>query len=118
ALVSRTTEQVEGVAADINASGGRALPLPADITDVDALDGLVERTVEEFGGLDAVVNCAGGGDMWRPFLENTAEELETGFHFNVTVPFALVQRAVPRLLERPGSSVLNIVSGAIQNPTR
>ena len=118
ALVSRTKEQVDGTAADINGAGGRALALPADVTDVEALPGLIDRAVDEFGGLDTVVNCAGGGDMWRSFLDNSADEMETAFHFNVTVPFALVQRATPQLLERPGSSVINIVSGAIQNPTR
>jgi NAD(P)-dependent dehydrogenase (short-subunit alcohol dehydrogenase family) len=119
ALVSRTKEQVEGTAAELNEGGeGRALPLPADVTDLDTLPGLVERVVGEFGGLDVVVNCAGGGDMWRAFLDNTVEEVESAFHFNVTVPFALVQAATPQLLERPGSSVINIISGAIANPTR
>ncbi len=118
ALVSRTKEQVEAVASGINSSGGRAVALPADITDVGGLEQLVERTVEEFGGLDTIVNCAGGGDMWRAFLENTAEELESAFHFNVAVPVELVRVAVPHLLERPGASVVNIVSGAINLQVR
>src|SRR6516165_2519723 len=52
ALVSRTKDQVEGVAANIKASGGRAVAMPADITDLTVLSGLIERTVDEFGGLD------------------------------------------------------------------
>ncbi len=112
-LVARTKDQVEGTAAEINASGGRAIALAADITDLSVLGGLIERAVGEFGGLDAVVNCAGGGDMWRAFLDDSAEELESAFHFNVTVPTELVRLAVPHLLERPGASVVNIVSGAI-----
>jgi 7-alpha-hydroxysteroid dehydrogenase len=118
ALVARTKEQVEGVAARINSSGSRALALPADLNDLDVLPGLIERTIDEFGGLDTVVNCAGGGDMWRAFLENTADELESAFHFNVAVPFELVRLAVPRLLERPGASVINIVSSAINLQVR
>ena len=118
ALVARTAEQVESVAADINSSGGNALAVPTDITDLSVLPGLVETVAGELGGLDAVVNCAGGGDMWRAFLDNTAEELEEAFHFNVTAPFALVQAAVPHLLERPGASVLNIVSSAIELQAR
>jgi NAD(P)-dependent dehydrogenase (short-subunit alcohol dehydrogenase family) len=117
-LVSRTKEQVDGTAAEINGAGGRALPLPTDVTDVAALGGVIERAVGEFGGLDVVVNCAGGGDMWRALLDNTTEELEEAFHFNVVAPFQLVKEAVPHLLERPGSSVLNIVSGAIHQPSR
>lgn len=118
ALVSRTKEQVEGVAKDLNASGGRAIAIPTDISDLDELEGLIERTVGEFGGIDMVVNNAGGGDMWRAFLENTAQELESAFHFHVAVPFELVRLAVPHLLERPGASIINIVSGAIDLEVR
>jgi 7-alpha-hydroxysteroid dehydrogenase len=118
ALVSRTKEQVDKVAADITASGGRAFALPADLNDPAVLGGVIDRTVDELGGLDTVVNCAGGGDMWRAFLENTVDELESAFHFNVAVPFELVRLAVPHLLERPGASVVNIVSGAIDLQVR
>ena len=118
ALVARTKEQVEGVADGITAAGGRALALPTDVTDLGALAGLVERTVDEFGGLDTVVNCAGGGDMWSAFLDETTDELESAFHFNVAVPVELVRLAVPHLLERPGASVVNIVSGAINLQVR
>ncbi|HEY6531901.1 MAG TPA: glucose 1-dehydrogenase [Acidimicrobiales bacterium] len=118
ALVSRTKEQVDGVASDLNAAGGTALALPTDITDLSVLPGVVDRVVGEFGGVDTVVNCAGGGDMWRPFLDNTSEELEEAFHFNVAAPFALVQAATPSMLERPGASVVNIVSAAIELEAR
>jgi len=118
ALVSRTKEQVEEVAAAINASGGRALAVPADLTDFAALPGLIERVVDELGGLDSVVNCAGGGDMWKALLDERPDELESAFHFNVAAPFELVRLAVPHLLERPGASVLNIISSAIELQTR
>jgi len=118
ALVARTKEQVDQVAADITAAGGRAVALPADVTDLGALPGLIERTVDELGGLDTVVNCAGGGDMWRAFLDNTPDELQTAFHFNVMAPVELVRLATPHLLERPGASVVNIVSGAIDLQVR
>jgi 7-alpha-hydroxysteroid dehydrogenase len=118
ALVARTKEQVEGVAADLNASGGRAVAIPTDVTDFSGLQRLIDRVVGEFGGLDTVVNCAGGGDMWHAFLDNSTAELEEDFHFNVVAPFELIRLAVPHLLERPGASVLNVVSGAINMQTR
>ena len=118
ALVARTKEQVEGVAADLNASGGRAIALPTDVTDLGVLKGLIDRTIGEFGGLDTVVNCAGGGDMWSAFFDTSVEDLESAFHFNVAAPVELVRLAAPHLLERPGASVVNIVSGAINLQTR
>src|SRR3990167_1924464 len=76
ALVSRTTEQVEAVAKDLETSGGRALALPADVTQLSALPEIVARAVDALGGLDIIVNCAGGGDLWRPFLDTRVEHLE------------------------------------------
>jgi 7-alpha-hydroxysteroid dehydrogenase len=118
ALVSRSKDQLETTAKDITADGGTALPLPVDITDVNNLPGAVDTVISELGGLDVVVNCAGGGDMWRPITDNTVDELEEAFHFNVSAPFELVRVATPKLLERPGASIINIVSGAIRVPTR
>src|SRR5262249_30768384 len=83
-----------------------------------ALPDVVARTVRDLGRLDTVVNCAGGGDLWRALLDNTVDELEEAFHFNVSAPFELVRCAVPHLLEQPGASVINIVSAAIEMPAR
>jgi 7-alpha-hydroxysteroid dehydrogenase len=80
---------------EIEAAGGAALALPADVADVDALPALVERTVDELGRLDIVVNNAGGGLEWHPFLETSVEQLERAFHFTVSSPFRLCQLAVP-----------------------
>lgn len=118
AVVARTTADVERVAADLTAAGATALPLTADLTDLASLPDLVQRCVDGLGGLDVVVNCAGGGDLWRALPDNTAEELATAFHLNVAAPFELVRLAVPHLLERPGASVINIISGAIHQPAR
>jgi 7-alpha-hydroxysteroid dehydrogenase len=118
ALVSRTKENVERVAAEINARGGKAFGFPTDITDLAALPDLVDRVVGDLGGLDSVVNCAGGGDMWRAILDNTVEELAEAFQFHVSAPFELVRLATPHLLERPGASIVNIISSAIHLPTR
>ena len=118
ALIARTAEQLDATADEIRAAGGQALTLPADVTDLSQLPGLVDKTVSELGGLDILVNCAGGGDMWRPFLDTTVDALEEAFHFNVSVPFELARLCVPQMLERPGASIVNIVSHAISLETR
>lgn len=48
-----------GVVAEIEASGGRAMPDTTSVTDFDGVKSLVERTVDAFGRLDGVVNNAG-----------------------------------------------------------
>ena len=56
--------------------------------------------------------------MWRTLLDTRVEDLESAFRFNVSVPFELARLAVPHLLERPGASILNIVSAAIELQVR
>lgn len=108
-LAARTEAQLEEVAADVRASGGEALVVPCDVSELDVLDNLVNRTVETFGGVDIVVNNA-GGSMPNAFLDTSVRAFEKAFHFNVTTAFRLTQLAVPHMLDREGASVVNISS--------
>jgi 7-alpha-hydroxysteroid dehydrogenase len=94
-LTARTPEQLDVVAEEVRALGRRALVLPADVNELEALDDIVARTIEEFGGVDIVVNNA-GGTMPRPFLDTSAGFMERAFHFNVTTAFALTKAATRR----------------------
>jgi 7-alpha-hydroxysteroid dehydrogenase len=117
AVVARTQSDVEKVASEIVATGGRALAIAADVKDLEGLPNVIERTVEEFGGLDILVNNA-GGEISPPFMETRPEHLEEAFHFNVVVPFELSRLAVPHLLERPGASIINISSCIVMKSIR
>jgi 7-alpha-hydroxysteroid dehydrogenase len=118
ALVARTAAEVHAVAADVQAAGGSALALRADINDLGQLPGLIEQTVGKLGGLDVVVNNAGGGFEWRQFSDMRVEQLEGAFHFNVAAPFELCRLAVPHLLDRPGASIINIASTTVGKALR
>lgn len=108
-LAARTESQLEDVAADARASGGEAVVVPCDVSDLDTLDHLVATAVEAFGGIDVVVNNA-GGSMPRAFLDTSVRAFEKAFHFNVTTAFRLTQLAVPHMLGRENASVVNISS--------
>ena len=60
-LIARGQEALDATVAEIAAAGGRALALPADVTDETAVEGAVARLVGEFGGLDIVIANAGAG---------------------------------------------------------
>ena len=108
-LTARTEEQLQLVAEQVEALGRRAVVLPMDVNDTEALGGLVEAARREFGGLDIVVNNA-GGSMPRAFLDTSERAFEKAFHFNVTTAFALSKVAVPAMIEGGGGSIVNISS--------
>jgi 7-alpha-hydroxysteroid dehydrogenase len=108
-LASRTKEQLEAVAADVTGMGRRALVVPTDVNDNDAVQAIVQQTIDEFGRIDVVVNNA-GGTMPRPMLDTSAGYLERAFHFNVTSAFVLSKAAAPHMLEAGEGSIVNIGS--------
>lgn len=117
AVTGRTLGEIEAVAAEIRAGGGQAVAIQADISDAAQLPGLIERTVAELGGLDVVINNAGGA-MSPAFVDTRYEELEEHFHLIVSMPFELSRLALPHLLERPGASIINILSPGSYKATR
>ena len=108
-ISSRTTEQLEAVAAQIEAVGRRALVVPADLSDLDAVAALAERAKDAFGRLDIVVNNV-GGSMPRPFMDTSPRRLIEAFSWNVATAHALTRAAVPIMLETGGGAVVGISS--------
>ncbi len=110
-ISARTESQLADVAKQIEAAGRRAVVVPADLSDLDAVAGLADAAREAFGRLDVVVNNV-GGSMPREFAKTAPRHMEDAFHFNVSTAHALTRAAVPLMLDgqAPGTS-----AGAIVN---
>ncbi len=112
-LSSRTEAQLREVAEQVEAVGRRAVVVPADLSDLDAVAGLAQRAYDELGRIDVVVNNV-GGTIPNAFLDTTTDYLEEAFRFNVSTAHALSRAAVPLMLKdaedgRAGS-IVNISS--------
>src|SRR5690242_10959 len=57
-LIARGTQALQGAAAEVEQRGGKALALPLDIADPDAVDAAAERVESRFGQIDIWVNCS------------------------------------------------------------
>ena len=112
-ISSRTASQLEAVAERVRAAGRRALVVPADLSDTDAVAGLAQAAYDEFGRLDTVVNNV-GGTIPNAFLDTDVAYLEEAFHFNVSTAHALSRAAVPLMLKGDSAeaqkSIVNISS--------
>jgi 7-alpha-hydroxysteroid dehydrogenase len=108
-ISARTEEQLREVAARVEQAGRRAVVVPADLNDLDAVASLAQTAQDSFGRLDIVVNNVGGA-MPRAFLDTSPGFLERAIHFNVTTAHALTRAAVPLMLAGNGGSVVNISS--------
>jgi len=108
-LAARTKEQLDAVAEEIRGKGRRALVIPCDVNENEAVEDIVTQTMAEFGRIDVVVNNA-GGSMPRPLMDTSAGYLERAFHFNVTTAFVLTKAAAPHMLAAGSGAVVNISS--------
>ena len=58
ALIARDTEGMQAAAEEVVAAGGRALPLPTDVADPDAVESAAERVENQLGPIDIWINVA------------------------------------------------------------
>lgn len=91
------------------ALGERAMPLAADVRDVEALREMFDATIERFGGLDIVV-CNAGILRDRTLRKMTPQEWQQVIDTNLTGVFNTCQAAAERL--SPGGRIVNMASVA------
>src|SRR4051794_8806689 len=60
-LIARRSAELESLAQDISARGGRALPLSADVADKDQVDRAVQSVRDELGPIELMIASAGVG---------------------------------------------------------
>ncbi len=72
-LLARGREGLEGAKRDVEALGGKALAIPTDVADAEAVDEAASRVEEELGPIDIWVNDA-MSSVFSPFAKITPEE--------------------------------------------
>lgn len=109
AVLSRTAEEIDAVAAEIEKAGGKAISIPADVSDDADMKAVVAKVVERFGALDIVVANAGINGVWAPIEDITPEEWDQTISVNLRGTYLTIHHAVPRL-EAAGGGAIVIIS--------
>jgi 3-oxoacyl-[acyl-carrier protein] reductase len=95
------------VVADIEAAGGTAVAVGADVSSKTEVDTLVKAAIDHFGRLDIVVNNS-GVYQFASIEESTEALYRRQFDINVLGPLLVSSAAVPHLGQ--GGSIINISS--------
>ncbi|HEX9376253.1 MAG TPA: SDR family oxidoreductase [Actinomycetota bacterium] len=112
AVAARGREDLELVAKEVGALGRRALAVPTDVGDADAVREMVERTVDELGTLDILVNNAGAAPFMASVESTKVEGFEKYLRINFLSAFYAMHAAAPVLLAKGSGCVLNVASVA------
>lgn len=117
ALAARGATELDAVAAEIQAQGGRALAVPCDVTSEAAVQDAVRRSAEALGPIDLLVNSAGVYTVAR-FLDQSLADWQRVFEVNVHGTFIVTQAVLPSMIERRGGRIITIASTAGKWGTR
>jgi 3-oxoacyl-[acyl-carrier protein] reductase len=98
----------EKVVAEINAAGGKAIAIQANLADPDSIVPLVEKTASELGPITTLINNAGVYDF-GPIEAVTPEHFHKQFNVNV-LGLLLTTQAALRHFDPKGGSIVNIGS--------
>jgi len=112
----RGAEQAKEVVSAIEAAGGKALAVQADVSKTAEIRDLFDRTQETYSQIDILVNNA-GVTFNKPVAEVTEAEFDNIFAINVKGTFFGCQEAAKRMAE--GGRIVNFSSSttAIMMPT-
>jgi citronellol/citronellal dehydrogenase len=124
AVAARTvqagTSPLEGTlgetVARIEAAGGTAVPIPADLSRPEDRERLVAETVARLGAPDILVSNAAVTYFTR-VEDFTPRRFQLMFDVQVEAPFHLAQLVIPGMREKGGGWILNISSGAARHPS-
>jgi glucose 1-dehydrogenase len=92
--------EASAAAAEIQRQGGRAILLPGDVADQQAVERLVEQTVAAFGRLDIAVSNAAFSDR-HPFHEADMAGFRRTVDVTMWGAFYLLRAATRQMLDQP-----------------
>ena len=105
-VTGRDTQRGAQTVAAIEAEGGRAEFIAADLNDIES----VRRLAEQAGEVDVLVNNA-AAHTFGPTLEQDVDSFDMTFDVNVRAPFFLTAALLPKMIARGSGAIVNI-SGA------
>lgn len=115
ALLGRTREKLDAVAAQVREDGGEALCYAADVRRYDEVESAINAAADAFGRLDILVNCAAGN-----FLAPAAGLSANGFRSVVDIDLCgtfNASRAAFAHLSKTRGNIVNITATQAQVPT-
>jgi short-subunit dehydrogenase len=116
-LAARRLERLEQVAAQVEALGGEALVVQADVCQAQDQEHIVQATLERWGRIDVLLNNAGVGNE-PPLCGCPPGEVNQRIHTNLIAVIELAQAVLPVMLRQKAGHIINVASiaGLIATP--
>ena len=113
--VDRKPELGQATADMIEAEGGTAIAVGADVTDAEDCERIVAAAIDAFGGIDQLVNNVGVGSRGS-VVDTDPTTWERVMRINVSSAYQLSRAALPSMIERGAGAIVNVSSIAAIRP--
>ena len=104
---SHSADKADGAVKEIEAAGGKAIALQADVSKVADLERLFGDTIDKLGKVDILVNCA-GVVVYKPIVDVTEDDFDRIMAVNVKGTYFACQQAAKHMAD--GGRIVNISS--------
>ncbi len=109
---ARSENEVADAVDAIEAQGGTAIGITADVTRKPDVDRLVAETLARWGRIDILVNNAGVGGPFGPLWEVDIDEWRACIEIDLVGPAICTQAVLPGMIERGSGRIINVASAA------
>ena len=99
AMIARSREFMDDLAAEVKAAGGRALPVTADVADAEQIARAFTAVRSALGAPEVLLYNAGSGN-WGTITEVTPQQYEDSWRTNAYGAFLCAKEAVPDMITK------------------
>jgi len=109
-VASRKIADLEQVAEEIRAKGGKAMAIASHVAKMEESKALVEKVIKEFGRIDMLMNNAGTNPYYGPLMDQDEKTWDITMNVNLKGLFFLSQLAARVMKTQGGGSIINTAS--------
>lgn len=114
-LAELNVDNLNKVADEIEAAGGKCLAIHTDVSDPDSTKAMATRTIEAFGRIDVLINNAAvfASLPQRPFDEIPFDEWNLVMQVNITGSYLCACAVAPTMRKAGKGRIINVSSGTV-----
>ncbi|MEU7835674.1 SDR family oxidoreductase [Nonomuraea sp. NPDC049129] len=114
----RSGAAAEEIVSGIEAAGGQAMAVQADVREVAAVESLTERVRAAWGGIDVLVHNALTPYAIKPFQDMTWEELGGKLDDEMRAAYVITKAVLPSMTEQGWGRIVYISTGLSHRPRK
>jgi 3-oxoacyl-[acyl-carrier protein] reductase len=113
---NQNKQAAENIKTEIEAHGGNAIVLQADIFKEQDIKEMISKSMRAFGRIDVLVNCAATVIPNIKFQDLVWEDYQKQIELNIKSTFTIIKEIVPLMINNQYGKIINVGSLAVDKP--